>query len=171
MDYKTQNCEIHIGEKIRFEKPFSIYSFRIYGDPVPQGRPRVTWLAKHKGIVYDPKESKKWKKEVAHQVMLHCHRPKELLIGPLEVQMIFYLKKPKKPKAEQHITRPDCTNLAKGVEDALEGIIYKNDSQIWKLEVTKRYVDEIFPPGTIITVKESQWAENIKATSAHKPAW
>jgi Holliday junction resolvase RusA-like endonuclease len=37
------------------------------------------------------------------------------------------------------IGRPDCSNYLKGVEDALNGIAYLDDSQIVLVHVTKQY--------------------------------
>lgn len=34
-------------------------------------------------------------------------------------------------------TKPDCDNLWKQVGDAMEGVVYLNDSQICKIEITK----------------------------------
>ena len=104
--------------------------------------------------MFDPKKSKDWKKEIARQILEYSRRPQ--LEGPLEAQMIFYLKRPKSlpKKVVYHIKKPDSDNFAKCI-DALEGIVFKNDSQIWKLEIAKRYADELFPPGIMITIKET----------------
>lgn len=40
------------------------------------------------------------------------------------------------------IGRPDVDNYAKGVKDALNGIMYKDDSQITKLTVRKYYAEQ-----------------------------
>ena len=40
---------------------------------------------------------------------------------------------PRLPK----ISKPDCDNLAKSVLDALNGIAYRDDSQVWNLQVWK----------------------------------
>ncbi len=41
-----------------------------------------------------------------------------------------------------HVYKPDADNLAKFVMDALNGVYYKDDSQICALQVLKRYGDE-----------------------------
>jgi len=41
-----------------------------------------------------------------------------------------------------HIYKPDTDNLAKFVLDALNGTYYKDDSQIYRLEVEKSYAEE-----------------------------
>lgn len=39
-------------------------------------------------------------------------------------------------------TRPDCSNIAKGVEDALNEVVYVDDGQIVELVVIKVYAEE-----------------------------
>lgn len=39
------------------------------------------------------------------------------------------------------VTRPDLENLDKMLKDALEGIVYWNDCQVWRAVSTKRYHD------------------------------
>jgi Holliday junction resolvase RusA-like endonuclease len=41
--------------------------------------------------------------------------------------------------AVRPITTPDCSNLAKGVEDALSGICFRDDAQVVALHVEKRF--------------------------------
>lgn len=43
---------------------------------------------------------------------------------------------------ERHIYKPDTDNLAKFIMDALNGVYYKDDSQVYQLSVLKRYGDE-----------------------------
>jgi Holliday junction resolvase RusA-like endonuclease len=38
-----------------------------------------------------------------------------------------------------HINRPDLTNLCKSIEDGCNGVVYKDDSQIASLSMTKRW--------------------------------
>ena len=123
--------------------------FIIPGDPVPQGRPRAG-RAGRRIVMYDPKESREYKRYVS--LIARQHAPKTLLKGPLSVEMKIYRKIPKsttkKDRAlisegiKRPITKPDNTNYAKGIEDALNGIIYKDDSQIVDLQVQKYYSDD-----------------------------
>lgn len=53
-------------------------------------------------------------------------------------------------------TKPDISNVLKGVEDALKGIWYKDDSQIVEYgEVSKYYGEE---PKIIVEVEEIEQA-------------
>ena len=80
------------------------------------------------------------------------HRPDKLWDCPIEVRIFFYFPWPssisKKRKMNWHnnlvaykATRPDLDNLEKLIFDALEGVIYKNDSQICSKFTSKKYDD------------------------------
>ena len=43
---------------------------------------------------------------------------------------------------ERHVYKPDTDNLAKFIMDALNGVYYKDDSQIYSLQVAKRYGED-----------------------------
>ena len=79
-----------------------------------------------------------------------------LLEGPLHLVLTFYLTRPKghfrtgsahagevKPTARLYpTTRPDTTKLVRAVEDALTGIIWRDDSQVVAQTATKVYSDD-----------------------------
>jgi Holliday junction resolvase len=112
-------------------------AFTIYGAPVPQGRPRMAVINGHP-VAYDPKPSRDFKRDV--KAVAQAHVPPRLLTGPLIVQLRVYRPIPKsfsKRKREAALrgeirptTKPDLKNYIAGLEDALEGVIFANDSQI-----------------------------------------
>lgn len=74
--------------------------------------------------------------------------------GPVSLQVTFFLKKPKAyPKRRDipHIKKPDLDKLMRSLNDALTGIIYRDDSQIFFATARKEYSDD---PGAIFTVSE-----------------
>jgi Holliday junction resolvase RusA-like endonuclease len=107
--------------------------------PLPQPRARITRWGN-----FDPLREKKlwWKSIIAEQV-------DEVLSCPLEIETIFFMKIPKstskKKKAEmisgeiKHIKLPDVDNLYKAVSDAMNEVVYKDDSQIWNMHAIKQY--------------------------------
>lgn len=120
----------------------------IPGEPVPQGRARFT--TRH-GFVrtYDPKKSSDYKSYVrAIANHINC-KPME---GALVMRVDLYRGVPKswrKQKQEEALAgiikptiKPDCSNYLKGIEDALNGIAYLDDSQLVLVHVTKRYAAE-----------------------------
>jgi Holliday junction resolvase RusA-like endonuclease len=115
------------------------------GEPVAQGRPRITTIGRHPRV-FDPKKSAEYKSYVRHLANKIKGRPLE---GPLVMKCDFYKGVPKswsEKKRQQALAglikpigRPDCSNYLKGVEDALNGIAYLDDSQIVLVHVTKKY--------------------------------
>lgn len=85
----------------------------------------------------------------------------ELIDGPIEVECRFYFAPPKsytKTKLKQisskqmlYTKKPDVDNLFKGVTDSLNGIIYKDDSQIVKATMFKEYSDK---DSIVVEIKE-----------------
>jgi Holliday junction resolvase RusA-like endonuclease len=115
------------------------------GEPVAQGRARITTIGRHPRV-FDPKKSAEYKSYVRHLANKIKGRPLE---GPLVMKCDFYKGVPKswsEKKRQQALAglikpigRPDCSNYLKGVEDALNGIAYIDDSQLVLVHVTKQY--------------------------------
>ena len=59
----------------------------------------------------------------------------DVLEGALKVTVLF--EYPVKRGYGYRTARPDCDNLAKSVLDALQGVVYADDSQVARLEVVK----------------------------------
>lgn len=123
--------------------------FVIPGEAVAQGRPRASIGKRGKVQVRDPQKSKDFKSYV--KLIASQYRPKKLLTGPLAVELRVYkpilksftLKQVEDAKngIKRPITKPDLDNHAKGVLDAMNMIIYKDDAQIVDLVVSKFYSD------------------------------
>ena len=115
-----------------------LISFAISGIAVPKARPRATKRG-NKAIMYTPDKTKQFENYV--KLVAAQHAPEELLTSALEVQLDFFLLRPKSlpKKIRYHTKKPDIDNLAKSVLDSLEGIIYVNDAQVISLRVTKDY--------------------------------
>lgn len=114
-------------------------------------------------VVDDCKESRSWKTEVG-QYAKDAWGDAPLLLGPVRLVVVFIRERPKrhygtgrnagivKANAETwHISKPDATKLLRAVEDALTGIVWKDDSQVVMQCVEKRYGDKHL---TIISVDE-----------------
>ena len=129
-----------------------VLDVRIFGEPVAQGRARAR-VFEHAGrarvSMYDPANARDWKRTVLGQVL--PVKPPAPVDGALAMRVTFFLRRPQSlPKREQHpVKRPDLSNLLKAVEDALQGVVYRDDSQIIRLDVEKRYDPA---PGARITV-------------------
>ena len=123
--------------------------FIVPGIPVPQGRPRFVKMG-NLVKVYDPQKSVNYKKLIKEAA--EKYKPLNLIEEPVDLILFFSLPIPKAfNKAKRKLAldydifplgKPDVDNLAKGVIDALTGIIWKDDSQIIYLGVGKGYGEE-----------------------------
>lgn len=130
----------------------------IPGENVAQGRPRATTVNGNVRM-YDPAKSRNYKQYVG--LIARQNAPASIFTGPLSVKIRIYRRtlksfsKKNKALAESRIlrpvTKPDLDNEAKSVLDACNGILYKDDSQIVDLSVSKFYSEE---PRVEIRVEE-----------------
>lgn len=115
------------------------YKYIVKGEPIPLLRARYG-----RRSVYDSQRHIKlaWGIELKNQ-----HDNKEMLEGPLRLDIFFYMQIPQnitKVKQEAfykrpHIYTPDLSNLIKFVEDCATGIIYRNDCLIACVSAQKLY--------------------------------
>lgn len=131
------------------------FTFNVSGFPVPQPRAGQR-SALINGVLrtwrYDPPQAKDWKRTVQSQVLDQlAGRLSTPFMGAVGLSLGFLLPRPKSlpKKVWAHMTKPDCDNLAKGVKDALRGILYFDDKQVNSLYVTKVYSQA---PGVVIHV-------------------
>ena len=136
----------------------------IYGEPVPQGRPRFARMGNYVHA-YDPQKSKDYKRLVRLWVTERLKKIDGFIPfqNALYVDITFWLSIPsswsKKKRIEadsgliRPIKRPDADNLFKSL-DALNGLLWVDDSIITDLHIRKRYTAEL--ARTEIIVKEVQ---------------
>ena len=134
-------------------------TFTVYGIPVPKARPRFRRIGNFVST-YTAAKTKTYEDQVRDAARLAMGSTE-----PLEtpVSVYFYLSVPvpasyskKRTQAclsgeEKPIKKPDLTNVGKSLEDGMNGIVYKDDSQIVNLHMTKVYSTE---PRVEILVKE-----------------
>ena len=111
-------------------------SFRVYGVPVPQGSKNV-----YRGRLVEAqgKKLKDWREAVKKAA--EDNYQGDLIEGPVELQVIFYITKPKTVKREFPTVPADLDKLIRAIGDALSGSVYKDDSQIISITADKRYGD------------------------------
>ena len=107
-----------------------------------------------------------YKKEVIKQAKL-IKGDTPLLKGGLFASIIFYMEMPMswptwkytvamyEPEAIAHTVKPDLDNLAKGILDALNEVVYKDDNQIIDMCVFKRWESADHQPGVRIVIQEN----------------
>ena len=126
--------------------------FTVYGTPKTAGSKRSFPNPKTGKMIVtdDNKDTKSWQHAVASAAM--DERLGDLLRGPLAVEFTFYRARGTghfgsgrnagvvKPSAPRYpITRPDALKLTRAVEDALTGVLWKDDSQIVDERIRKEY--------------------------------
>jgi len=108
------------------------------------------------------KKQKPWMAKVS-MVAAESYRG-YLITGPVDLRIIFNFPRPKshfgigknsaklKSNVPIYVTKkPDLTKLTRAVEDALTGIIWKDDSQVVMQSTGKFFCDK---PGAKIIIKE-----------------
>ena len=100
---------------------------------------------------YQPAHVKRYQTHIrmaAEAVM----RERDPLTGPLVLAATFVMPVPKSFSKRRHsqaligaerpITRPDASNLLKALEDALSGVVYRDDAQLVEVHVRKVFGDK-----------------------------
>lgn len=116
--------------------------------PVAKGRPRLGKFG-----AFTPAKTRK--AEDALRYFFSQNSP-ILFEGPICVAMDFILVRPasiSKKKRPWPITRPDLSNYLKTVEDAANGILWRDDAQIVTLITRKMY-------GDTASIKMTIWAKD-----------
>ena len=119
-------------------------SFIIPGQPVAKARPRFT----KNGHAYTPKKTEQYEARVA-AIAHQCMNGDELLAGAVQLNIDAYFEIPgswpkwKQEMARQnmlwHTTKPDRDNVEKSIKDGLNGVVWRDDSQVVEGRVRKLY--------------------------------
>lgn len=123
---------------------YDVIGFTVPGEPVGKGRPRMSKFG-----VYTPARTKAYE----DRVKICCRNvyKGEPKTGEIKAEIVAYYSIPKsrskkwKELAEAGLVhptkKPDCDNIAKIILDALNGIVYVDDSAVTELVVVKKYSD------------------------------
>lgn len=125
------------------------------GDPVPKGRPRFSRTTGH---VYTPEKTARYEDRLAYAAQ-KAMEDRKLFEGALFLHMRFFVAIPESKSkgwkadalgnAIRPTKKPDWDNFAK-VIDALNKVVWVDDSQIVSATVEKFYSDQ---PRVEITVE------------------
>lgn len=113
-------------------------AFFVPGRPVPQGSMR---RSKHGHIIHSNKALKSWRAAVREAAEVACMAQRWRVVdAPIALQLTFLLKAPQRPlHPELAATKPDLDKLVRGIGDALEGVVYTQDSRVVQTLSSKRY--------------------------------
>jgi len=125
-----------------------IYEFEVPGKIIGKGRPR---LNSYTGVVYTPSRTKDYETLIEQYFLLKYPKFKELN-GRIKVNIIAYFPIPKttkKAEIEEMLKnnisptkKPDIDNIVKVILDSMNKFAFKDDNQITKLEVEKKYSEK-----------------------------
>jgi Holliday junction resolvase RusA-like endonuclease len=141
------------------ESPPALAEFVVYGHPQPAGSKKAFAIRKggkptgKVAVTDDAVHSRAWKQEVASACMVQSPPEHGLLLrGPLVLIVQFFVARPRghfgtgrnegkiRDSAPDFPTiRPDLTKLVRGVEDALTGVLWCDDSQVIAQHLAKFY--------------------------------
>lgn len=140
-------------------------SFFVPGIPAPGGSKKSIYNKKLDRVLTfdDCKRNKPWRDSVASAGM-EAMGQREPMTGALEVLFTFYFPRPKghygsgknadKIKASapaRPTVKPDVTKIIRSTEDALTGIVWRDDAQIVTQTAEKFYGTR---PGVRVSVRE-----------------
>jgi len=128
--------------------------FFVPGIPRPGGSKKGFYNAKIGRVMMTKaggRREENWRQAVSFAAM-QAMGDREPLRGPILLDVTFFMPRPKshfragkhagelKPDAPSiHISKPDRTKLLRGTEDAMKGIVWADDSQVWGGSITKLY--------------------------------
>jgi len=141
------------------DEPMGMLRLVIKGSPKSQKRHRHT----KKGFTYDPSASDKRD----FLALIHSKAPKQPLKGGIQLIVKFAMPYPKKwyrtgkfagelkPSAPFIYTnKPDIDNMLKFIMDSGNGVLWHDDSQIWKAVVEKVYSESPETEIWVVTTDE-----------------
>ena len=122
-----------------------IYEFEVPGKITGKGRPRVNTTT---AIAYTPAKTKEYE-ELVKQYFIIKYRKINPLEGRIKIKITAYFSVTKNTSKKQEenmlnntispTKKPDIDNIAKIILDALNKLAFKDDNQITKLEIEKKY--------------------------------
>jgi Holliday junction resolvase RusA-like endonuclease len=167
----------------RIEQSLHLADFevKIPGDPVPQGRGKAArWRSRggREGIaVRDPQKSRDWKGRA--QVLMLAELERQGLDVPLvpagEAVELIVVALYRCPRSEErkreprplrpHLKRGDLDNIVKAVKDAGTGVLWVDDSQVWRVSAEKLIAAQ-GEPGRVRIAVVRETAEGVAGGSA-----
>jgi len=144
---------------------------KLYGLPIAKQSTRFKTIKNKLGnsvnIQYTQKNIKDYANNMQSQILSQLPPDYKIIDEPIEVHFIFHFpynktlsKEDKQNKSlglsKFKDTKPDFDNLAKSICDIMNGIVFKDDSQIVRAVVEKFYSEKV---GVVIEIfkPENNW--------------
>jgi Holliday junction resolvase RusA-like endonuclease len=146
----------------------TLVSFRVYGDPVPQPRPRVSTFGGHARAYVQKTHPIHAFREAVRLAALAAGVQRST--GPVEVSILaVFARPPSHRKADGSLRAGaplypghrcgDSDNLAKGILDGLQGVAFDDDDQADLGYVRRRYGNTAFVDVRIADVPIGDYGE------------
>jgi len=134
-------------------------TFTVDGNPV--GKQRARYVKRGNFVsAYTPEKTRTYESLIKEKA-IEAMGSSEPLETPVTLYLYIRVPMPKSYSkkriesclngSEQPIRKPDASNILKSVEDGMNSVVYKDDSQIVNIHVTKVYSSQA---GVDICVKE-----------------
>lgn len=148
------------------DRAIVVHEFFVPGVPLTAGSKRPVfagWGARRRLRCVDSTgdRGKAWRAYVRYTAAQHFER--QPLTGPIRLAIVFTMPRIQKHYTKKgtirpdapalHTCRPDLLKMARAVEDALTGIIWKDDAAIVDESLHKRYGET---PGAMIRITEAR---------------
>lgn len=133
--------------------------FTVPGQPVGKGRPRIGKVGNH-ARMFTPAKTVSYESTVAlaaQQAMAGApliHGPASAVLRlTLAIPASWSRKKQEQARAGAVLptTKPDADNVVKAIFDAINGVVWRDDSQVVELTLTKVYGST---PGVSVRIEE-----------------
>lgn len=151
-------------------------AFTVYGTAEPAGSKRAFVIGGKARVTDANRKSAPWKQEVASAGAKAMEWHRGLYEGPLSVTFSIFVPRPQGhfgrkgnllPSARLYpAVKPDVLKLARGLEDALSGIVWRDDAQIVVEHLYKQYGE---PARAEVEVREIAGAPGTPAAVAIPP--
>ena len=137
-------------------------SFSVLGEPGSKGRPRFSRVGNYTKT-YTPQKTESYENLVKLEYRVQCKDYKFPDDAQLDVRILAYFGIPKsksnkmkrlmEDKTLRPLKKPDADNIIKVILDSLNGLAYKDDTQVVDLQIRRFYgVD----PKVVVTIQEAK---------------
>ena len=122
-----------------------IYEFEVPGKIRGKDRPRINTYTYN---IYTPNKTKDYEQYIQQNFKIKYPNYK-MIEGRISIEIIAFLEIPKNTSKKKSIEmlegtisptkKPDIDNIAKSVLDALNKFVFKDDNQVTRIMVEKKY--------------------------------
>lgn len=136
-----------------------LISFEIPGQPVAKGRPRFVRRGNHVAA-YTPEKTQSYE-NLVKLAAANAMKGVDPANGPIHLEVWLGMQIPaswsklRQRSASDGLIRPtkkpDADNVLKAIKDGCNGIVWRDDAQVVKIELSKHYSKN---PRALVTVSE-----------------